>query len=485
MVGILPLVILAIYLAIYVTLPFIAFKRGGRGLTEYLIAKGTLGKIPGIFTLIATYVSVYGFIGYTAAFYTAGFDWLLVDLTYNWFILVPLTCLLGFRIWKLAKLHKFITPGDFIALRTGSNIARLICAILVFWAAVFYIGIQFIALSGASSALTGIPYHVFLTVYVIIAVIAIFVGGLRGVAYTDVLNGVFFLTMMGIFIGSLLSRWGALDISGALRNPIFNRTLPTQYFATAYLIAIAWPVLVPHIWIRYHAIERRDTILSSILSYALVWAALYCIVPYILVIGFAAWWPVPPKVTVAEEYAARFFSELIGPAIATTVLLGVLGAGISTADSIIQTCVAILHRDVLETIVKPIAKWPEKKRELLARFLTIVVILFALVAAFAPALPIVRIAILFIWPLYSILALPVILMLFWKRINKYGFISGVLAGAITQLLFQFVIWPEWPHNPWYLWEGALPTIIAGIATVIVSLITPPPPKTVLETFYRE
>jgi len=48
-----------------------------------------------------------------------------------------MTILLGYRIWKLIKLHKLITPGDFIALRTGSDIARLIYAILVFWAAAF------------------------------------------------------------------------------------------------------------------------------------------------------------------------------------------------------------------------------------------------------------------------------------------------------------------------------------------------------------
>jgi Na+/proline symporter len=485
MVGILPIVIFAIYLAIYISLPYIAFKRGGRGVAEYLVAKGALGKITGIFTLIATYVSVYGFIGYTAAVYTAGYDWLLVDLTYNWFILVPMTVLLGFRVWKLAKVHNPITPGDFIALRTGSDIARLIYAILVFWAASFYIGIQFIALSGTASALTGISYHVFLVVFVIVAVVAIFIGGLRGVAYTDTLNGILFLSVLAIFIGFLISRWGSLNISEALRNPIFQRTLPTQYFVTAYLIAIAWPVLVPHIWIRYHAIKRRDTITTSILSYALVWAVLYCIMPYILVMAFAAWWATPPKVTVPEEYAARFFSELIGPAVATTAFLGILGAGISTADSIIQTCVAILYRDILETIVKPIAKWPEKKRELLARSMTIVVILFAMMAAYAPALPIIRIGVLFIWPLYSILAITVILALFWRRVNKYGFIAGLLVGSISQLLLQFVIWPTWPHNPWYLWEGALPTIIAGIATVIVSLITPPPPKDIIEKFYRE
>uniref|UniRef100_A0A7C5TJ26 Uncharacterized protein n=1 Tax=Ignisphaera aggregans TaxID=334771 RepID=A0A7C5TJ26_9CREN len=117
--------------------------------------------------------------------------------------------------------------------------------------------------------------------------------------------------------------------------------------------------------------------------------------------------------------------------------------------------------------------------------MTIIVILFALIAAYAPTLPIIRIGVLFIWPLYSILAITVILTLFWRRVNKYGFIAGLLAESITQLLFQFVIWSIWPHNPWYLWEGALPVIIAGIATVVVSLATPPPSKAILETFYCE
>uniref|UniRef100_A0A7C5TH39 Sodium:solute symporter family protein n=1 Tax=Ignisphaera aggregans TaxID=334771 RepID=A0A7C5TH39_9CREN len=83
MAEILPIIIFAIYLAIYVSLSFIAFKSGGRGLAEYLVARGTIGRITGVFTLISIYVNVYGFIRYTAALYTAGYDWLLVDLTYN------------------------------------------------------------------------------------------------------------------------------------------------------------------------------------------------------------------------------------------------------------------------------------------------------------------------------------------------------------------------------------------------------------------
>uniref|UniRef100_A0A7C5TEX9 Uncharacterized protein n=1 Tax=Ignisphaera aggregans TaxID=334771 RepID=A0A7C5TEX9_9CREN len=159
-----------------------------------------------------------------------------------------------------------------------------------------------------------------------------------------------------MFLCFLISRWRVLNINEALRNPIFQRTLLNQYFITAYLIAIAWPLLVPHLWIRFHTIERRDTITTRILSYALVWALLYRIMPYILVMGFAAWRLTPPKATVIEEYAARLFLGLIGPALATTAFLGVLGAGISTADSIIQTYVATLYRDILETIIKPIIK---------------------------------------------------------------------------------------------------------------------------------
>jgi Na+/proline symporter len=487
-VGILPIIILGIYFSIYISLSLIAFKRGGRGLAEYLVAKGALGKIPAIFTLISTYTSVYGFVGLTTVFYTWGYDWLVYDTIEYWTVIIPIYCLLAFKLWKLAKIHKYITPGDLIAHRTGSNIPRVVYAIAVLWPLIFHLGIQFVALSATASALTGIPYQTFLVVYIVIATIAVFIGGLRGVAYCDVYNGVVFVSLMGILIGFLVARWGALapSISNAFQLPIFQRTMPLQYYLTVlFLLAMPWPALIPHLWIRIYAIERRDTITSSILAYGIIWSTFYGIIPYILTIALAAYWPIPPKVTVAEEYVAKFFSELIGPALATLFFLGLLGAGISTADSILQTCTAMFHRDILETIVKPVAKWPENKREFLARCMTIVVILLAAIAAYAPALPIVRIAIAMIWPLYSIAGIPVILMLFWKRVNKYAFTLGVLAGAISQFLFQFVIWPEWPNNPWYLWEGSLATIIAILVTVIVSLITPPPPKSVLESFYRE
>jgi len=73
--------------------------------------------------------------------------------------------------------------------------------------------------------------------------------------------------------------------------------------------------------------------------------------------------------------------------------------------------------------------------------------------------------------------------LFWKRCNAYGGFAGILAGFVSLVLFMYVIWPEWPHNPFYLWEGALPTIIALITAVVVSLLTPPPPKELISKFY--
>jgi sodium/proline symporter len=113
----------------------------------------------------------------------------------------------------------------------------------------------------------------------------------------------------------------------------------------------------------------------------------------------------------------------------------------------------------------------------------IVVVGIAAIAAFSPKLPIVSIAITLIWPGISVLALPILIMLFWRRVNKQGALAGLVSGFVSMLFCIYVLWPEWPHNPFYLWEGTLPCVTGIVTLVVVTLLTPPPPKELIESFY--
>ena len=126
-----------------------------------------------------------------------------------------------------------------------------------------------------------------------------------------------------------------------------------------------------------------------------------------------------------------------------------------------------------------------RKVDIISRLLVLIVLGIAVSAALKPDVPIVGIAVKYIWSGYAVLSIPIVIMLIWRRATGWGIFAGILTGFIVLLLNLFVLFPEWPYNPWGLWEGAIPTLVSGIVTVVVSLLTPPPSEDFLRKFYGE
>ena len=74
----------------------------------------------------------------------------------------------------------------------------------------------------------------------------------------------------------------------------------------------------------------------------------------------------------------------------------------------------------------------------------------------------------------------VLLSLFWKRSNKYGAISGMIAGGAMVFLWKYVIAGLVPVLNIY---ELLPAFIFGlVVNIVVSLATPKPEQEIIDTF---
>ena len=71
---------------------------------------------------------------------------------------------------------------------------------------------------------------------------------------------------------------------------------------------------------------------------------------------------------------------------------------------------------------------------------------------------------------------PVILVsLWWKRMNKYGAMAGMITGAATVLI--------WHQFNWFGLYEIVPGFVLGtLAIFVVSLMTKAPDKEIAETF---
>ena len=471
---------------------YIGAKRTGKGLHEFYVAGGTLSTITVIFTYMATYMEAYEFCGMSALFVSDGAQWWLVDMS-SYVVYVGLFIPLAIKFYKLGKLHKYVTITDHIVHRAGGfeKPLRIILAILLLWSTIIYVGMIYIPAAGVLSAATGgeISYHVFLALYVVFIIIYVAAGGMRAVAYADVIAGFTFLVAFIAMIYITIFHWGGFDklawtaYTSDIAPLTFTRTLPVQYYVTYTIFAsLAWYFL-PHLMPRIYAAKDWKGIVVGGFSVYTGFLIGAFVSPLLLGLALAAYYGLNlPEVPVVEGYVAALYKDLfgIGPLLAL-VILGLIAITRSTIDSLLLAASSLIDEDIIEKTLR--IKVSERTRSIITRIVVTACALTSILPALAPEAPVVVMSIELVWPIFSILSSTAIVQILWPRSNKYGALAGYLVGLISLVLFNYVIWPEWPHNPFDLWEGALPTITALAALVIVSLLTPPPPKEFIKQYY--
>ncbi|PWV37881.1 MAG: hypothetical protein DJ555_00295 [Desulfurococcaceae archaeon] len=472
---------------------YIGARRTGRGLHEFYVAGGMLAPITVMFTYMATYMEAWEFVGMPAVIVSEGFEWWVIEMIF-YLSFVALWFMVGLRIYRVGKLYRYITPTDLIVHRVGGfeRFLRILLAIMIVYATIIYVGMIYIPAAGVLSAATGgeIPYHVFLVLYVIFIVIYISAGGLRAVAYADIMAGVTFLVAFAAMIYAALTFWGGFDklawkaYTSDIASKIFQRTQPFQYFWTMLIFyGISW-LFIPHLVVRlFAAKDYKGVLIGGMGSNAGFFVGAF-VSPLLLGLSLAAYYGSNlPEVEVVEGYVPSLFMDLFGKGpFVVLLLLGLIAITRSTIDSMLLLVSSIVDVDLIERGIG--IKISERKRRIATTLVIIGVALLSILVALAPEAPMVIIGYELAWPAYAVIAWPTIVMLFWRRANKYGGLASYLVGFISLLLFTYVIWPEAPHNPFGLWEGALPSILAVAALVIVSLLTPPPPKEFVEEYYR-
>ena len=471
---------------------YIGAKRTKKGLHEFYVAGGTLSAITVMFTYMATYMEAWEFVGMPAVIVSEGFEWWVIEMIF-YLCFVALLIPVSLRIYRVAKLYKYITPTDIIVHRVGGfeKPLRILVALIIVYATIIYLGMIYIPAAGVLSAATGgeISYHVFLALYVLFIIIYVAAGGMRAVAYADVIAGFTFLVAFIAMIYITFNYFGGFDklawtaYTSDIAPQIFTKTQPLQYFITMLIIYGASWLYIPHLVVRYYAAKDYKGILVGCVGANTGFFVGAFMSPLMLGLALAAYYGLNlPEVEVVEGYVPALFMDLFGKGpLLVLILLGLIAITRSTVDSMLLVISSIIDVDIIENTLR--IKVSERTRRLITTLVIIGVALLSILIALAPEAPMVMIGYVLCWPAYSILCWPLIVMLLWPRANKYGGFASYLAGFISLILFTYVIWPEPPHNPFGLWEGALPTIIGLVALVIVSLLTPPPPKEFIKQYY--
>ncbi len=316
----------------------IAVMRKRSGQKEYFVGGGTIGWGISAMTYAATTYSAFMMVGLVGLAYAGGVGALIFELVYL-VATVILLSVYGGKIWDLARTRNVVSPMELLKSHYGSytaSAAAVVAAIaLIPYTSVQVIGLAVILEGYGFSFTGGVVFAA-----VVIATWAL-LGGLRGVAITDALQGVFmivvaiaaFMWSNNEFQGFELSRF-----PNAMWTPLFfmNLTLPWMFFALTN----------PQVLQRIFILEKRRDLKKMIILFA-VFGALYTLI--VTFIGFAAQhgtaigiFPVPDN---RDQVIVHLLGRM-GRALALPLALSIVFASVSTANSILLTLASTVSRDI-------------------------------------------------------------------------------------------------------------------------------------------
>ena len=166
--------------------------------------------------------------------------------------------------------------------------------------------------------------------------------------------------------------------------------------------------------------------------------------------------------------------------VAGIILAGILAATMSTADSQLLAASSSVSENILKGVF--ILKISEKATMIIARATVVVVSIIAAFLASDPNSSVFNI-VSFSWAGFGAAFGPVVLFsLFWKRTNKWGALAGMLSGGAMVFIWEYVLTPL--GGVFAIYELLPAFIVACLAIVVVSLLTPAPSKEVIEDFEK-
>jgi SSS family solute:Na+ symporter len=462
--GSIPLVMLAVYLLALLVLGWLGFRRSRTTEEDYYLAGRGQNLIVTVLTIMATFFSSGAMLGIPGLIYKDGVGFILFAIN------LPLSgaaiYVLGSRIWRAGRRRGHVTPGDLLAdYYEGSNAIRLLAAVAGFLYVIPYIVMQIKAGGHLAQVLfprSADAFRIGATGLSLVTMIYVLIGGMRSVAWTDVLQGLLLL------VGMLTAGLATVVAMGGFRQFFVQvNTLPADALAlpgpsnawspwkmlTICLFASLGSMVQPGQWMRYYAAKSVDTLRRSALIFALVLPA--CFLFGVMLVALGGRVLFPPDLGVAQPHElVRAYDQILvvmihehvpallgswGPFAVSLLFVAILAASMSTADSNLHSLAAVLTRDVYDRFVRPSAD--ERERAWVGRSVIVLATLLSLGLVYYgernPAFrPLKLIAEMMLFAIaFSCQLLPVTFdMLFLRRGTTTGAVAGISAGLLTVLV---------------------------------------------------
>lgn len=500
---ILNITIVIVYVLIMLGVGFWSMKRT-KNVGDFFLGGRTLGPWMSAFAYGTTYFSAVLFIGYAGKL-GWGFG------IHTMWIVLGNTFIGTFLAWKLlaGRTHEMtvrlraLTMPEFLRARYNSTSMQVIAALVVFIFLVPYSASVYMGLSYLFEKALGLQYNEALFFLAGLTGLYLVMGGYLAVAISDFIRGI--LEFAGVMLMVyLLAQWkgGFLSTAAQLMG---NTAIMAPGLAKAVALGpVGWQILVPGSVIlislilitsfgpmalpqmvqKFYSIRSRADVMramtiAGIFAFFMTFGAYYsgALTHLYYADGF-------PQAIVAQgkpnldQLMPYFLTTQFSHGFVLLILLLVFSASMSSLSSLVLVSSSAIAIDIYGAFVDRHAN--QQRTMFFMRIMCALFVALSLILAMFKVDVIVNLMVMSWGALAGVFLAPYIYGLFWKRTTK----AGAFAGIISGLICAFSLFLLWGKDGIPL-AGAITMFLPMFVVPIVSLMTQPLPKDVVDAAFGE
>lgn len=518
-------IVVIIYLLLVGYVGYVAWRRT-KSSEDYMVAGRSTHPYIMALSYGATFISTAAIVGFggVAGVYGMGLLWLtFLNILVGIFIAFVF---FGKRTRKMGHNLSALTFPEFISKRFNSRFIQYFSGIVIFVAMPLYAAVVLIGMARFVETTLGLNYNLALIAMAIIVAVYVVFGGIRGVMYTDALQGsIMFFGMAFLLIATywllggvvhaneLLTGMAAMvpkaaastGATGWTSIPTFGSPFWWTLVSTLILGVGIGVLSQPQLIVRFMTVKSNKELNRAVLIGG-VFIAMMTGTAFIVGALSNVWFfqhggqlAIQAAGGNADKIIPLFISAAMPLWFAYLFMITLLSAAMSTLSAQFHVQGTALGRDIYETLSKKTGG----SSVMVARGGILVAVLIAVILGFVLPANIIAVGTAMWFSLTAVAFLAMyVCALFWKRTTKEGAITGLVVGTVfTAIWYIFVnqkaadalgickaLTGKTVLVTTMPWPTVDPLVIgvplAFILTIVVSLLTPAPSKELLDKVFK-
>ncbi len=454
-------VIIIVYLLSIAYLGFLGYKKTVNT-SDYLVAGRNIHPFVMATSYGATFISTSAIIGFggVAGLFGMGLMWLtFLNILFGIFIAFVF---FGKKTRKMGHHMDVHTFPEFLGKRYQSDFVQRASGLIIFISMPLYAAVVLIGGARFLESVLTINFDIALTIFSLIIAAYVIAGGLKGVMYTDALQGaIMFLGMIFLLVMTYAKLGGISAANNALTNmadlvpenlkaighvgwtsmPAFNSAWWWTLVSTIILGVGIGVLAQPQLIVRFMTVKSDRELNRGVLIGGLF---IFVLIGFIYIVGSLSnvyFYNETGKISIQmvqgnpDSIIPEYINAAMPKWFVYIFMLSLLSAGMSTLSSQFHTMGTSIGRDLYQSIFKG-----RKRSILITRVGIIISITISVILGYKLPMGIIARGTAIFFGICSATFLPSYFGgLYWKRSTKTGAVSSILAGLLVSVFYLVFI----------------------------------------------